>query len=59
MKTRKHKLTISVTFDRPCTKAHAQESVTDCIHGTFYPYQPDVDTDPGEFVVRSFTRAKS
>lgn len=57
MRRRTHKLTINVTFDKPCTKAHALASVKDCIHGVFYPFQWD-DTMPGEFRVRSFTNHK-
>ncbi len=57
MKTKSHKFTISVTFDKPCTKEHALKSVRDCVHGDFYPYQME-DGEPGEFKIRGFGRIK-
>lgn len=54
-KKKTHYLKMRVTFDRPCSSAHARASVSDCIHGVFYPYQKDLDVDPGEFKVRSIT----
>ena len=49
-----HYFVIGVTFDKPTTKTHALASVKGCIHGEFYPYQPNVKTDPGSFKVKTF-----
>lgn len=57
-KQRTHEFVIRVTFDRKCTASHALTSVKDCIHGEFYPFQPDYDRDPGEFKVKSFKHLK-
>lgn len=52
MKSRTHKLIVNVTFDKPCSKAHAAKEFADCIYGEFYPTQFK-DDDPGTFRIRS------
>lgn len=34
---RRHVLTVSVTFDKPITKAQARKEFRDLVHGEFYP----------------------
>lgn len=48
-----HTLTITLRFDRKCTKATAIAMAKDNIHGNFYPYQ-HTDSHPSEFWVKSF-----
>lgn len=52
-KQRIHKVVVTLRFDRPCTARHATKEARDCIHGEFFPYQADVDNDPGIFVVKA------
>ena len=37
MRTRTHRVTLTVRFDRPCSRAWAVSAVRDEIHGEFYP----------------------
>lgn len=52
MKQRRHTFTVTVTFDRACTRATALREARDNIHGQHYcaPYE---DKDPDEFRIRS------
>lgn len=52
MKKQTHTLTLTVRFDRKCSKAHAARAARDCIHGTFYPTALE-DGDPETMKVRS------
>lgn len=36
-KQKTHKLTVTVRFDRPVTKAEAAREFRDVVHGEFYP----------------------
>lgn len=54
MKKRTHQLVVTVRFDKPCTQEHALRSARDVIHGEHFPYQPDVDTDPGTLTIGGF-----
>jgi hypothetical protein len=56
--SRKHTFTITVTFDKPCSAAHALREVKDTIHGEFYPTQRD-DSEPGSYRVARIGRVKS
>ena len=57
-KQRRHEVVLVVTFNRPCSEAHAVAQVKDCINGDFYPSAWD-DKDPDEFVVRTAKRKAS
>ena len=49
MKQYRHEVTIVIRADKKCSKAQAVAAVKDCIHGTFYPYEPDAGH--GEFKI--------
>lgn len=51
MKQRTHRLTITVTFNKPIGRRRAAEMAHDTIHGTFYP--GNCDHEPGVMYVRS------
>lgn len=51
-----HRVVVSLTFDKPCTKAEATAAFRDCVHGEFYPYIPR-DDGPGEFRIRGVRTA--
>jgi hypothetical protein len=36
-KTRTHRVLVTLTFDKPCTKTEAAAMFRDNVHGTFYP----------------------
>ena len=69
-KKRVHKLTLTVTFDKPCLQGWAVGEVSESIHGTYYTDQRfseqhvkgtwpnEESTDPGEFKIKSITRSK-
>lgn len=57
MRSKTHKITLTVTFDKPCNRAQAVAAVKDNVHGTFYPVAY-TDADPEEFRVRSVRSAK-
>jgi len=52
MKTRRHTVLLTVTFDKKCTRALALRELRDTIHGTEYCTQLE-DHEPGEFSIRS------
>lgn len=54
-KKRTHRVTLSVTFNNPCTVAFAVAAVRDSIHGSFYP-DKQKDGDPTVFEVRAAVR---
>jgi len=56
--SRTHEVVLKVTFDRPCSAAHALAQVKDNIHGEFYPTQFE-DKDPGLFTVKGAKSLKS
>lgn len=58
MQAKTHTLTITVTFDRPCSKSEARAMVADNIHGAFYPV-PLREDGPEKFKVRSIKSAPS
>lgn len=59
MMKRRHQFVITVTFDKPCTKAEALLEVKDCIHGEFFTSAWDGrERFPQEFVVKGFRRLK-
>jgi hypothetical protein len=47
---KKHRIVLTVRFDRPCTTRHAVSAVRDCIHGAFYPKAKEAG-DPEQFDV--------
>lgn len=55
-KSRSHLVLMRVTFDKPCTAAHAVREAKDCIHGEFYPTSLR-EGDPGTMTVRTIMRA--
>lgn len=52
---RKHRLILSLTFDKPMTAIQAARAAADCIHGQFYPTGDDGPAE--EFKIRSIKRA--
>lgn len=58
MKKRQHQLVITISFDRPCTKAHAIDSARQCIHGELFPYAFN-DGDPETMTVRGFRQLRA
>lgn len=54
-KKRQHRVVMVLSFDEPCTQAHAVASAKDCIHGDFYPTSLNPG-DPGKMVVRTVMR---
>lgn len=52
-RTKRHQLVITISTDKPCTKAVALRELRECIHGEFYMAQLS-DREPEVFCVRSF-----
>lgn len=57
-KTRRHTLTITVVFDRACTKAVALRETRNAIHSDFYTTQL-ADDEPEQFRVAGFGKVKA
>ncbi len=65
MKARTHRVTLTVTFDKPCTRKVAVAEVRDNIHGEFYPSGAGLQSwewptpgYPETFKIRSVRSAK-
>jgi hypothetical protein len=65
MKARTHRVTLTVTFDKPCTRKVAVAEVRDNIHGLFFAsgaglpkWESWAPGYPEEFKVRSVRSAK-
>jgi hypothetical protein len=56
-KSKRHQFVITLSFDKPCTAAHALAEAKDCFHGNFYPTQHD-DRDPGEGWIKGIRRLR-
>lgn len=55
---RSHKVVLSVTFDKPISRANAIKEIRDNIHGEFYTSDignDDTEPYPGEFRVRGIS----
>jgi hypothetical protein len=63
MKQRTHRVTLTVTFDKPCTRKVALEELRDNIHGEFfttcYALGTPPQIHPDKFKIRSVRSAKS
>lgn len=52
MKTKRHTVLLTFTFDKACTRKLALREIRDTIYGTQYCSQFEKH-EPGEFVIRS------